>query len=86
MAMATKRLTETALGDVQVHRNKWVVEFLDPGWMVMSPDGDLQEWDTAGHALSHVRREERKRVRGTHALSVATVEWRNVREGWEPPK
>lgn len=61
---------------------KAVVEFQDPGWLVMHEDGQIEEWDTADWAMKAILKRARKRNPG---ITITNVEWRNVPVGFVPP-
>ena len=52
-------------------------------WWVLHHDGRVEAWDTAEYALRSVRKESRRR---NTTVTITTVEWRNVPEGWTPPR
>jgi hypothetical protein len=50
--------------------------------MVMLPDGSVEVLGTALAALAAIQRAAR---RGNKGVTLTSVEWRNVPEGWTPP-
>lgn len=59
------------------------VEYREPGeWLVLHANGQVEAWDTASHALRSI---ERAAQRGNTTVTITTIEWRNVPEGWKPP-
>lgn len=60
-----------------------VIEFDLPDWTVMYHDGSVETFGTAEKALRSVQKESK---RGNKTITVTTIEWRNVPEGWTPPR
>jgi hypothetical protein len=67
-------------------RQKVVVEYDDahgPEWHVMLADGTIEFFDTASAAMKAIRRDGK---RGNETVTITTIEWRNVPEGFMPPR
>lgn len=67
-------------------KQKVVVEYRDetgPEWWVMFDDGQVESFDTASAALRAIRKAASRR---NTTVTVTTVEWRNVPNGWKPPE
>jgi hypothetical protein len=63
-----------------------VVEYKDAGgpeWWVMHADGQVEVWDTAGHALKEIKR---RATKGNATVTVTHIEWRNTPDGFRPPQ
>lgn len=53
-----------------------------PEWHVMLPDGEVKVVDRADVAFKLVQKAAK---RGNKGVTLTTVEWRNVPEGFKPP-
>lgn len=54
-----------------------------PEWWVMFNSGAIEVFDTADAALKAVNR---RSLRGNKTITITRIEWRNVPDGWTPPK
>jgi len=51
-------------------------------WWVLFDDGHVEVFDSAAYALAAIKRLARKR---NLDVTLTTVEWRDVPDGWTPP-
>ena len=63
-------------------RQKAIVEYHDGAWLVMDDAGQISQWDSAAFALASI---QRRANRGNKTITLTTVEWRNVPEGFTAP-
>lgn len=78
--MATRKSSTLVAG---ARQQKVIIEFTDPGWMVLHHDGTIEEWDTASYAMKSVRRAATRR---NTTITITAIEWRNVPTTFDPPK
>lgn len=52
-------------------------------WWAMLPDGSVSVVDTASAALAEI---QKAASRGNRGVTITTIEWRGVPDGWTPPK
>lgn len=65
-------------------RQKVVIDQLYPGeWWVMHHTGDIEVYLDPEKALRAVQKQAK---RGNKDITVTTIEWRNVPDGFVPPK
>ncbi len=51
-------------------------------WWAMLPDGQITVSDTADAALRDIQKQARK---GNRGLTITSIEWRGVPDGFKPP-
>lgn len=61
---------------------KVIIDYIRGEWWVMYDDGEVQVFDTPGHALAGVQHDAK---RGNEDITVTTIEWRNAPDGFVPP-
>lgn len=67
-------------------RQKVIVEYDEtsgPEWRAMFDNGSVEIFDTASAALKEI---QKKAKRGNKSITITAIEWRNVPDGFVPPK
>jgi hypothetical protein len=68
---------------MKTRKQATVVEHHDGEWLLMHDDGAVEVFETPSAALQSVRRAAK---RGNTSVTLTTVEWRNIPEGFTPPE
>lgn len=72
----------------RARRSRVIVEFNSGDWLVLFEDGTIRAFETPAAVLAAVQALDKRRVnaRGSSGVSITTIEWRNMPDGFVPPK
>jgi hypothetical protein len=75
------------MNDFDTVRERLIIEY-DEGddvWLTLWPDGTITADKSPARAIARIRATARKTSR-SHDIVLSTIEWRNVPDGFVPPK